>query len=125
MIKIEFDLDVSLCCLCIYTSDVCPPPYNDADPRVVSKGKHCRGSCINGNLGYNSLSEAWHRCGKVTSCAFILQYSDGLYYLRRSSDDDALGFKGYIYSGECGICYLKNVLSTNIVFHLRNGQCRA
>ena len=109
----------------VYIPDVCPPPDNDADPRVVSKGKHCRGSCINGNLGYNSLSEAWHKCGKVTSCAFIMQYSDALYYLRRSSDDDAVGYKGYIYSGECGICNLKNVLSTNIVFHLRNGQCRA
>ena len=108
----------------VYIPDVCPPPDNDADPRVVSKGKHCRGSCINGNVGYNSLSEAWHKCGKVTSCAFIMQYSDGLYYLRRSSDDDAVGYKGYIYSGECGICNFKNILSMNIVFAVKDYQCR-
>ena len=81
-------------------SDSCGPPSNDADPRVVSYGKHCKGSCINGNIGYTSLSKAWKKCFEVRHCAFIMRYSDGRYYLRRASDNFADGFKGYLHS--CG-----------------------
>ena len=49
-----------------------------------------------------------------------MQYSDALYYLRRSSDDDAVGYKGYIYSGECGICDLKNILGMNVELDVVN-----
>ena len=81
-------------------SDSCGPPKNDADPRVVSYGKHCRGSCINGNIGYTSLSKAWKKCFKVPDCGFIMRYSNGRYYLRRNSDRNASGFKGYLVT--CG-----------------------
>ena len=86
---------------------MCGPPNNDADPRVVLNGKHCKGSCINGNIGYISLLEAWKKCFKIHDCAFIMHYSDGRYYLRRTSDDDAVGFKGYLLS--CGISNRNNI----------------
>jgi secreted trypsin-like serine protease len=69
---------------------------------------HCKGSCINGNIGYTSLSKAWKKCFEVRHCAFIMRYSDERYYLRRASDNYADGFKGYLHSCDSRDCVEKS-----------------
>ena len=78
----------------------CSPP----DTPDVSYGKHCgSGGCINGNIGYSTLYEAWTKCGQVAECGFIMLYSNEKYYLRRASDPNGQGFVGYVYPENCGI----------------------
>jgi len=77
--------------------DCGPPARQD-----VNYGKNCpsnAASCINGNVGYRTLAEAWERCGKVPGCGFVMRYVNGYFYLRRLSDPYVAfgGIWGYTY----------------------------
>ena len=69
--------------------------------------KNCknRGSCLNGNKGYTRFGEAWSVCKVTTDCAFIMKFTNGKYYLRRSSDTDDPGIPNsgmaFTCSAEC------------------------
>lgn len=73
-----------------------PPPSPD-----VTHGKECpqkkAALCLRNNKAYGSIKEAWDACGSTDGCAFILSWSNGKYYLRRSSDPDVKDGKGYLY----------------------------
>eukprot|EP00929_Paragymnodinium_shiwhaense_P013075 TRINITY_DN120932_c0_g1_i1.p1 TRINITY_DN120932_c0_g1~~TRINITY_DN120932_c0_g1_i1.p1 ORF type:complete len:395 (+),score=105.79 TRINITY_DN120932_c0_g1_i1:70-1254(+) len=84
----------------------CPPPsapsfvgYNyvfDVVPNWVSQTVGCPDplepkSCLHENMGYDSFSEAWIRCGETEGCGKVMRYKlNGKYYLRRRSDLNSL-----------------------------------
>lgn len=56
---------------------------------AVSPGKGCpSGNCLNDNTPYSTLEEAWAQCEQVTGCGNILEWTNGNYYLRRTTDPD-------------------------------------
>ena len=46
--------------------------------------------CINDNQGYPDIKAAWEACreseGGTGKCKYIMQWTNGKYYLRKSSD---------------------------------------
>lgn len=72
-----------------YAALTCPPPLHGFD--LPHKGCRVDGdtsSCVAGNAHYSSLGGAWEACGKFQECSYIMRYTNGLYYLRRSGDRD-------------------------------------
>lgn len=58
-------------------------------------------SCLNDNSGYRMLEDAWEHCGNTAECGVVMEDTDGLYYLRRSSDpdlDEPSGVKMFVYN---------------------------
>ena len=67
----------------------------------VDYGKLCPspGTCLNGNFAYETLTEAWKKCGTMSECGFV-SHVNGKFYLRRLSDPDngvSAGIWGYTY----------------------------
>mmetsp|Transcript_73953 Transcript_73953/g.128290 ORF Transcript_73953/g.128290 Transcript_73953/m.128290 type:complete len:845 (+) Transcript_73953:66-2600(+) len=72
----------------------CPMPdqYHQA---ILPFGKDCPhhdakgGHCLNNNMPFDKLEEAWTSCGQTQGCGAILQHSKtGKFYLRRKTDPD-------------------------------------
>ena len=63
-------------------------------------GYNCPGNqfskCLNKNTPYDSLEAAWKKCGEIQECKKIMLYSDGKFYLRRSTDDYANDSNKYL-----------------------------
>merc|ERR1719265_1949543 len=75
------------------TGSACPVP--DEAEGFSSIGKGCPDSpeasvtrCLDSNYGYRMIEDAWERCGKTEQCGAVMQSTDGLFYLRRTSDPD-------------------------------------
>ena len=72
----------------------------DPDVRDMKPGGYsCKDSiCINNNIGYPFLKDAWIACGLIRECAKIMKYSNGKYYLRTSDDpsDDSEPFLEHV-----------------------------
>jgi len=66
-----------------YDHKCCAPPMVTARNDV---GRKCAYFCINDNIGYMSLGEAWKKCGEVEECGSIWANPDKKYYLRRAND---------------------------------------
>mmetsp|Transcript_120234 Transcript_120234/g.218637 ORF Transcript_120234/g.218637 Transcript_120234/m.218637 type:complete len:343 (+) Transcript_120234:76-1104(+) len=67
----------------------CPvPDYSKGERHLKGCLDEDPAQCINSNLAFSTLSEAWAQCGKEKQCGAVLQDTDGNYYLRRESDPD-------------------------------------
>mmetsp|Transcript_105896 Transcript_105896/g.192658 ORF Transcript_105896/g.192658 Transcript_105896/m.192658 type:complete len:430 (+) Transcript_105896:57-1346(+) len=62
------------------TAKACPHPGDN--PESWSD------SCLDGNRGFYSLWDAWEKCGITEGCGAVMDYGNGLFYLRRESDPD-------------------------------------
>ena len=106
--------------------------YSDCPPKpeaAIMGGKACPAgalSCVDGeNRAYNSMQEAWDACAVVGGCDFIIHH-DIRYWLRRMSDPDSAGFKGYSYpcskSSTSGIKHFGRSHFGHAIV-IRNSQC--
>mmetsp|Transcript_125018 Transcript_125018/g.221525 ORF Transcript_125018/g.221525 Transcript_125018/m.221525 type:complete len:673 (+) Transcript_125018:91-2109(+) len=67
----------------------CPvPDYSKGERHLKGCLDEDPAQCINSNLAFSTLSDAWAQCGKEKQCSAVLQDTDGNYYLRRESDPD-------------------------------------
>ena len=66
-----------------YILDENCPVSND----FKSGGFSCPHGCLNGNIGYSDFASAWKNCEQINGCGKIMKYTDGNFYLRRSSDE--------------------------------------
>ena len=57
----------------------------DCPKKRVNFGRNCAKNACLDLVGFQTLDEAWEKCGKVPECEFIMRYYVK-YYLRRSSD---------------------------------------
>ena len=61
----------------------------DEDRYPWRKEKHipCNGNCINDNVGFPSLEEAWNACKIINACAYLTKNeNNGFFWLRRRED---------------------------------------
>jgi len=86
----------------VYVShDTCEPPKYGFDLPNKGCATHLdESSCIDGNAPYSTLVEAWHACGSHPECDVITKWTDGNFYLRRSSDPDqpVAGARSILYT---------------------------
>ena len=54
----------------------------------IPGGFKCKDNkCINENKGYPNLNGAWDACKMISECTYIMRYTNGTFYLRKSDDD--------------------------------------
>lgn len=81
---------------CDYHSDhvalTCPPPVSGFNLPAKGCGHHghngYNSNCVASNSHFFTLGHAWKACGEYTACSIVMRWTDGMYYLRSSSDDD-------------------------------------
>ena len=67
----------------MHTKGCQDPGYRSLKPG----GYNCKDDiCINNNVGYSDLENAWIACGLIKGCAKIMEYYNGNYFLRASND---------------------------------------
>ena len=45
----------------------------------------CSSNCLNNNIGYQTLDEAWQACKLIEPCVYITR-KDDIYYMRRKEE---------------------------------------
>lgn len=81
------------------TRKICPvPDVANYAPTAKYCPKHLPGenttisTCVEKNRHFTQLENAWEKCGLLEDCGAVMQWSDGMYYLRRTTDPDSLSF---------------------------------
>ena len=91
----------------------CPLPQGAP---TAGYGAHCANGCINNNIGYATLLEAWDRCAELQSsevmCSHVMAYANGLFYLRGPKDAFGGDLQGYKYCRDSP--YLAGAKGTNV-----------
>lgn len=64
----------------------CLPPQEDRREPTLEARACGKSGCIHQNKGYREFSQAWYACGNVDGCDVVMKWTNGKYYLRRSSD---------------------------------------
>lgn len=81
--------------------EACSPPAHGFDfPHKGCGWDGDASSCLANNEHYYTLEEAWEACGRQPECGFIMRWTTGEFYLRRSTDPDmpVAGAKSMLYT---------------------------
>lgn len=66
----------------------CSPPEESFDLSQKGCPTDSMSSCVANNKNYATFADAWAACGAIPECGVIMRWTDGGYFLRRSSDPD-------------------------------------
>merc|ERR1719330_1126365 len=69
--------------------EVCDPPTSGFDlPHKGCPKENDETSCVANDAHYRTLAEAWDACSRIAECGIVMKYTNGFFYLRRTSDPD-------------------------------------